>query len=255
MTQVISVALRKGGSGKTTAATNLAAGLQLRGKRTTFVDLDDQANGSMCLGINPFDLQYSIADLFTNIALKTQDVICKTDYGLSVLPATVLLEQVAAGMTARSIGELRPIIEDLKADNDYIIIDTQPGHGYLSLSALVASDYVVIPLQAHYLAMEGVARIMNDIGEVKNGLNPGLSVLGIVPCMVQNTTISKAVLDKTKEDYPGLVLPVEIKLSVQFVNSTLEGKPLVISAPNHAGAKEYMSLVDVIIDRLEPDHG
>lgn len=255
MTQVISVALRKGGSGKTTAATNLAAGLQLRGKRTTFVDLDDQANGSMCLGINPFDLKYSIADLFTNISLKTQDVICKTDYGLSVLPATVLLEQVAAGMTARSIGELRPIIEDLKADNDYIIIDTQPGHGYLSLSALVASDYVVIPLQAHYLAMEGVARIMTDIGEVKNGLNPGLSVLGIVPCMVQNTTISKAVLDKTKEDYPGLVLPVEIKLSVQFVNSTLEGKPLVISAPNHAGAKEYMSLVDVIIDRLEPDHG
>lgn len=255
MAKVICIALRKGGSGKTTTSTNLAAGLQLRGKKTTFVDLDDQANGSMCLGINPFDLKYSIADLFTNISLKTSDVIQQTDYGLSVIPATQELEQVAAGMTARSIGELRPIIEDLKADNDYIIIDTQPGHGYLSLSALVASDYVIIPLQAHYLAMEGVARIMGDIGEVKNGLNPTLSVLGIVPCMVQNTTISKAVLDKTKEDYPSLVLPVEIKLSVQFVNSTLEGKPLVISTPNHAGAKEYMSLVDTVISKLEPDHG
>lgn len=255
MAKTICVALRKGGSGKTTTSTNIAAGLQLRGKKTAFVDLDDQANGSMCLGINPFDLKYSIADLFTNVSLSTQDVVQQTEYGLSVIPASQELEQVAAGMTARSIGQLKPIVEDLKTDNDYIVIDTQPGHGYLSLSALVASDYVVIPLQAHYLAMEGVARIMDDISKVKNGLNPGLSVLGIVPCMVQGTTIARGVLDKTKEDYPGLVLPVEIRLSVQFVNSTLEGKPLVISAPNHAGAKEYMGLVDIIIDRLESDHG
>lgn len=254
MAKTICIALRKGGSGKTTTSTNLAAGLQLRGKKTAFVDLDDQANGSMCLGINPFDLKVSIADLFTNVSLKTADVIQKTEYGLSVLPATQLLEQVAAGMTARSIGELRPIIDDLKAEHDYIVIDTQPGHGYLSLSALVASDYVIIPLQAHYLAMEGVARIMGDIGEVKNGLNSSLSVLGIVPCMVQNTTIAKAVLEKTKEDYSDLVLPVEIRLSVQFVNSTLEGKPLVVSSPGHAGAKEYMNLVDIIINRLESDH-
>lgn len=252
--KVICVALRKGGSGKTTTATNIAAGLQKRGKRTVFIDLDDQANGSMCLGINPFDLKYSIADLFTNISLKPQDVIQQTNYGLSVLPATQELEQVAAGMTARSIGELRPIVEALENEYEYVVIDTQPGHGYLSLSALVASQHVIIPLQAHYLAMEGVARIMDDISKVKNGLNSSLSVLGIVPCMVQNTTISKAVLEKTKEDYPDLVLPVEIKLSVQFINSTLEGKPLIISAPSHAGAKEYLSLVDLVVNKLEPNH-
>jgi len=205
----------------------------------------------MCLGINPFELQYSIADLFTNISLKPQDVIQQTDYGLAVLPATQELEQVAAGMTARSIGELRPVVEALDGEYEYIVVDTQPGHGYLSLSALVASQHVVIPLQAHYLAMEGVARIMSDIAEVQNGLNPKLAVLGIVPCMVQGTTISKAVLEKTREDYAGLVLPVEIKLSVQFVNSTLEGRPLVISSPGHAGAQEYMSLVDMILRKLE----
>lgn len=143
--KVISVALRKGGSGKTTTATNLAAGLQKRDKKTAFIDLDDQANGSMCLGINPFELKYSIADLFTNISLKPQDIIQQTDYGLSVLPATQELEQVGAGMTARSIGELRPIVEALDDEYEYIVIDTQPGHGYLSLSALVASQYVIIP--------------------------------------------------------------------------------------------------------------
>lgn len=92
---------------------------------------------------------------------------------------------------------------------------------------------------------------MTDISEVKNGLNPGLSVLWIVPCMVQGTTIAKAILEKTREDYAGLVLPVEVKLSVQFVNSTLEGKPLVIASPNHAGAQEYMSLVDIVLAKLE----
>jgi chromosome partitioning protein len=251
MAKTICVALRKGGSGKTTTATNIAAGLQKRGKRTAFIDLDDQTNGSMCLGINPFELKYSIADLFTNISLKPQDIIQQTEYGLSVLPATQELEQVAAGMTARSIGELKPIVEALDADYEYIVIDTQPGHGYLSLSALVASQHVMIPLQAHYLAMEGVARIMSDIREVQNGLNPKLAVLGIVPCMVQGTTISKAVLEKTREDYAGLVLPFEIKLSVQFVNSTLEGRPLVIAQPSHAGAQEYMNLVDSILQKLE----
>ena len=254
MAKTICIALRKGGSGKTTTSVNLAAGLQLRGRKTLLIDLDDQANATMYAGINPFDLQRSISTVFADISVQPKDVITQTDYGLSVLPATPDLERVAAGMTATSIGELKPIIEALSGSFDYIVIDTQPGHDYLSLSALVASQHAIIPLQAHYLAMEGVARIMTDIEKVKNGLNSSLSVLGIVPCMVQSTNISRAVLEKTKEDYPGLVLPVEIKLSVQFVNSTLEGKPLVVSSPAHAGAKEYMNLVDIIIDRLESGH-
>jgi chromosome partitioning protein len=255
MAKVICISLRKGGSGKTTTSVNLAAGLQKRNRKTLLIDLDNQSNATMYAGLNPFTLTRSITTVFTDIHIHPRDPIQVTNYGLSVLPATPDLEEVAAGMTARSIGELRPIIEALKDEYEYIVIDTQPGHDYLSLSALVASQYVIIPLQAHYLAMEGVARIMSDIGEVKNGLNPSLSILGIVACMVQNTTISKAILDKTKEDYPGLVLPIEIKLSVQFVNSTLEGKPLVISTPNHAGAKEYMSLVDIVIEKLETAHG
>lgn len=251
MAKTICIALRKGGSGKTTTSVNLAAGLQIRGRKTLLIDLDDQANATMYAGLNPFDLQRSISTLFTDISIQPLDAIAQTDYGLSVLPATPDLERVAAGMTATSIGELKPIVEGVNGMFDYIVIDTQPGHDYLSLSALVASQHAIIPLQAHYLAMEGVARIMSDIQKVKNGLNPALSVLGIVPCMVQATNISRAVLEKTKEDYPGLVLPVEIRLSVQFVNSTLEGKPIVVSIPSHAGAKEYMNLVDIIIDRLE----
>lgn len=264
MATIISVPLRKGGSGKTTTAVNVATGLQIRGYRVLLVDLDDQANATMCVGINPFALKHSVGTLLTDIAVQPHDVIVTTDFGLSVLPATQELENVAAGMTATSVYALKPIFETLANDYDYIIVDTQPGHSYLSLSALVASNYALIPLQAHYLAMEGLARIIEDIhrvqhGDIPNswrGPNPYLRVLGIVPCMVQqNTNVSQLVIDKVRSDYPDLVLPIEIKLSISFVNVSLEGKPLVIADPKHPGARAYMDLVDILIKRLEASYG
>jgi chromosome partitioning protein len=261
MTWIVSIPLRKGGSGKTTTAVNLAAGLMKRGRRTLLVDLDDQANASMCVGVNPFSLERSVSTLLTDIAVKPRDVVVQTEFGLSVLPATQDLEEVAAGMNATSIFALKPILSDLASDYDYIIVDTQPGHSYLSLSALVASDYALIPLQAHYLAMEGLARIMDDIQKVQHGdvpgssrgPNPGLRVLGIVPCMVQpNTNIARLVVEQAKRDYPDLVLSdIEVRLSVSFVNASLDGVPLVISDPTLGGARAYMSLVDLVTSRLE----
>jgi chromosome partitioning protein len=252
--KIICICLRKGGSGKTTTAVNLAAGLQLRGRKTLLVDLDDQANATMCAGINPFTLERSISTLFTDITARPQDVLVPTEFGITVLPATPSLEQVAAGMNATSIGDLRPIMESLDDLFDYIVIDTQPGHSYLSLSALVAAHWALIPLQAHYLAMEGLARIMTDIQKVQVALNPQLQVFGIMPCMVQSTTISQGVVNKTRQDYPGLVLDIEVRLSIRFVNSSLEGVPLVISSPSHASALEYMRLVDLMISRLEENN-
>jgi chromosome partitioning protein len=256
---IISVPLRKGGSGKTTTSTNVATGLMRRGRRVLLVDLDDQANATMCVGLNPFALEASINTLLTDIAVEPRDVVVTTGFGLDVLPATQELEDTAAGMTATSVHALGPIFEALANDYDYIIIDTQPGHSYLSLSALVASDYAIIPLQAHYLAMEGLARIVGDIERVQHGdvvgswrgPNPKLRILGIVPVMVQSTNVSQIVIDKVRSDYPDLVLPVEVRLSVNFVNSSLEGVPLVVSDPKHAGSQAYMALVDAIIQKLE----
>ncbi len=119
---MICVSLRKGGSGKTTTSVNLAAGLQKRGRKTLLIDLDDQANATMCAGINPFHLERSIATVFTDISVQPRDIIVETDYGLSVLPAAPDLERVAAGMTATSIGELRPIVEALADSYDYIVM-------------------------------------------------------------------------------------------------------------------------------------
>jgi len=103
-----------------------------------------------------------------------------------------------------------------------------------------------------------VARIIEDVQKVQRGLNKGLRIFGIVPVMVQaNTSIAQIVLSQARENYPKLMLPLEIKLSVKFVNASLEGVPLVLAEPKHPGAQEYMQLVDLVIQRLatEAEHG
>lgn len=245
MSHIISICLRKGGSGKTTTAVNLATALQQKGHKTLLVDLDDQANATMCVGINPFVLTHAVDTLFTDIAVRPQDVITMTEFGLAVLPARQALEQVAAGMNARSLGTLKPIMDAISPDFEYIIIDTPPSHSYLSLSALFASNFALIPLQTHYLAMDGLTRIMEDIRGIQNGLNPKLQVLGIVPCMVQSSTnVAKMILTKVRDDYADLVLPIEVKYSIKFVEASLLGQPAVIYASE--SAQEYVSLAEVV---------
>ncbi len=136
---------------------------------------------------------------------------------------------------------------DIRDRFDFIIIDTPPGKSYLSLSALVASDSVLIPLQTHYLAMQGLARILDDVRKVKKGLNPSLEILGILPTMVQpNTNISRTILKTVQEQYASFVLPLEIKYSVKHAEASLIGQPIVIYSPSHEGAQEYFTLAEII---------
>src|SRR2546430_15181152 len=137
MSQVITVSIRKGGGGKTTTAVNLASALQIKGYKTLLIDLEHTANATISVGIDPYDLTSSINTLFTSIDATPQDVMVKIEYGLSVLLSTEDLEQTEAGMTATSIGILKPIIAVVRDEFDYIIIDTPPGRSYLSISALV----------------------------------------------------------------------------------------------------------------------
>jgi chromosome partitioning protein len=242
------VTLRKGGCGKTTTAVNLAASLQLAGKRTLLVDLDPQANATISVGINPLDLKTSINDLFTSIEVQPMDVIVTTSYGLSLLPSHPDLSKTEAGMQATQVGVLRGMLDPIEDQFDYIIIDTPPSESYLSVAALAYGDWVVIPVQAHFLATQAPGQAMQDIQRVRKGLNPGLKVRGILFTMVNSrTNISKAVREQVLSVYSEYVLPMEIGYSIRHVEASLAGEPIVILDPSHPGSIAYKELAEVVI--------
>ncbi len=243
MARKIAVTLRKGGSGKTTTAVNLATALHQFGKRVLLVDLDPQANATLSVGIDPTTLPLNINHLFTTIDTAPADVIATTDFGLALLPSHPDLAATESGMKATQVGLLRGRLEPLEDDYDIIVMDTAPSESYLAVNALAAADEVIIPLQAHYLALQGLAQALTQVEQVRNGLNPRLKVAGILPTLVNaRTNISRAVLDEVRRNHAPMLYPFGIDYSVKHSEASLDGKPIVLYDPHHQGAQAYMEL-------------
>lgn len=248
MAKKIAISLRKGGSGKTTTAVNLATALHQKSKKTLLVDLDPQANATISVGIDPLTLKKHINSLFTDINIKTEEAITKTSFGLPILPSHPDLAETEAGMRATQIGLLKGLLEPIDGLFDYIVIDTPPAESYLTVNALATADEVIIPLQTHYLAMRGLQEAIEEIEQVKNGLNPNLKIAGILPTMVSNrTNIAKTVLEAVKEAYSGLLYPFQVDFSIRHTEATLAGLPIVIYDPQHQGSLTYMKLAEFVI--------
>lgn len=246
--RVIAIVLRKGGSGKTTTAVNLSTALQQKGKRVLLIDLDPQSNATLCVGIDPTKLKHNINDLFNNNTLKTTDVIMTTTFGLDILPAHPDLAITEAGMKATQIGILKGILEPVKHNYDFIIIDTPPSESYLTAAALTYAKEVIIPVQAHFLALQGLKQVIASIEEVRKGLNPRLKICGILPTMVnQRTNISKEVLEQLNLHYKDILFPVNIDYSVKHPESSLAGIPIVLYEPNHNGSIAYKKLAEILL--------
>lgn len=248
MGKIIAVTLRKGGSGKTTTSINLATALHLKGKRTLLVDLDPQANATISVGIDPLSLQKHINTLFTDIHADIKDAIIKTSFGLPILPSHPDLAQTEAGMRATQIGLLKGLLEPIKGNYDFIVIDTPPAESYLTVNAMAVADEIIIPLQAHYLAMRGLQDALEEIDQVRQGLNPSLKIAGILPTMVSNrTNVAKTVLEAVTETYGRYLYPFQIDFSIRHAEASLAGLPIVVYDPKHQGSIVYMQLADKVI--------
>ena len=160
MAKKIAITLRKGGSGKTTTAVNLAAALQQKGKNVLLVDLDPDANATLAVGVDPTTLSKHINHLFTSIDVQPQEVITQTNFGLPILPSHPDLASTQSGMKATQVGLLRSLLAQLESSYDIIILDTPPAESYMAVNALVAADEVLIVLQAHFLALQGLSHAL-----------------------------------------------------------------------------------------------
>ena len=252
---IIAVANQKGGVGKTTSTLNLGAALQAAGKQVLLVDLDPQGNLSVAAGIVDIDAASpSIGDLLalaargrSAIGPKLREAIVHTPAGLDVVPANAALSAAELGLVSALNREstLAGLLRSVEADYDYILIDCLPSLGLLAINALRAADGIVIPVQADFLAMQGLAQIFETIAAVREQLNPGLSILGVLLTLVdQRTAHSREVVRLVRASLEGQVnvFETEVRLHVVLKETAKVGRTIFDFDPASRSAEAYRRL-------------
>lgn len=246
MAKIISTVIRKGGSGKTTTAVNLASGLAKQGKRVLLVDLDSQANASEALRIA--DAERNIANVLGGRIAITDAILPAGDF--FILASTAELADYEPRLTANfNLHAVKALLDQLRPSYDYIIIDTPPSDGILTRNGLVASDLVIIPTQAHYLAVKGLYKALELIDDIKQ-INQSLEIAGILPTMLQQgTNVGDVFMEQLQADHAEHLLPYTIPLTIKVTESQLVGQPLLDYAPDHKASEAYHDLAKHIINK------
>lgn len=250
---VIAMCNQKGGVGKTTTAINLGAALAEVNRRVLLIDFDPQGSLSVGLGINPHGLEASIYDLLMVRGTDPHDIIQHTSVPrLDILPANIDLSAAEVQLVSEVAREhtLSRVIQPLKSQYDIIIIDCAPSLGLLTVNALTSADGVLIPLEAEFFALRGVAMLTDTIAKVKERLNSRLELIGILGTMYDPRTLhNREVVDRVEEAFGDKVFTTKIRRTVKFPETTVAGEPITTYASGSPAAAQYRALAKEVLDR------
>ncbi|NLO37704.1 MAG: ParA family protein [Clostridiaceae bacterium] len=253
MSQVLAVVNQKGGVGKTTTVVNLSAILASKGKRILLIDMDPQGNATSGLGFDKNNLDKTVYDVLINQEVVHNAIYDTGRKGLHLCPANIELAGAEIELVERVSREtvLKAAIAEIRKAYDVILIDCPPSLGLLTVNALTASDGVLVPIQSEYYALEGLTQLMETVTLIKRGLNPQLSVFGVIVTMFDTRTqLAHQVANEVRRYFGEKVFRTIIPRNVRLSEAPSYGKSIVEYDPKSKGAESYDALAREVLRRL-----
>jgi chromosome partitioning protein len=250
--RVIAFANQKGGVAKTTTTLNLGVAFAEQGMKVLLVDLDPQGNLTMSQGLNPDSIERSMFDVLVH-RLPITEVIAEAEVDLAVSSIDLAGAELALSSMIGRERALEKALAPVRENYNYILIDTPPSLGLLTINALVASNGVIVPVQCEYLSLRGLVQLENTLSMIRENLNPEVGIQGILPTMYDNRTLhSREAVEILQENFGDLVFDTKIRKTIRYAEAPVKGSSVLKYDPSGSAAEAYRDLAKEVLNGSAP---